>query len=167
MSQALLAYLRLFVLSMVDDMRPRVLAVGHDDVRRAKMYDPSLAKRRRTDEDQVKATLANAAKHSTCPGLIADIEQSAPASSARGWEAQLLRRVQSGSWRVFKGAATVCVHIDGKRLGSPGEDTELMLAMDGHSLRCVWLPPQVGGLASMPAIRVCVPSCLLESAGGL
>jgi hypothetical protein len=119
-----------------------VAKVGHSDLKRAKRADPSAAKRRRTDEDHKRLTLATSAARRTSAASVVLADESAKPGAARCWAEAELCRLQSAGWAHFRDTACLTIVVDGKKLGNPSEETEVFLAVDGGTHKGMWLPPQ-------------------------
>lgn len=145
-------------------MHLALLEKGHSDLRRAALYDPSRAKRRRCDEDLQASVMQRSASCSQSAGNILAIDGSSRRSGTN-WMEKMVCSFQSSAWLHFKGAPAVNLVMDAKRIGNPAEDTEVLLATNCGSLRSTWLPPQVGHTLRGSLCRKPIPR-LHEADGG-
>lgn len=115
---------------------------GHNDLKRGSTNDPSNPKRARKGEDMKASFLEKGAQVNQSVSLVAAVDGSVPPRTAAHWPEQLVCSHQSAGWLHFAQARSITICMDAKRLGNPGEDTEMLLATNNDSRRATWLPPQ-------------------------
>lgn len=107
-------------------------------------------KRRRIDEDLKKAV---------CTDMVVDGRADQARDGARlmglggataaKWDEKELLNYQAACWKLCeRSGCSLSVALDGKRIGQPAEETEVVAAWTWPQQVAFWLPPMVRGLAS-------------------
>lgn len=102
------------------------------------------SKKRRLDEDYKVELLQTAMenKRAKTPMAIARASGGIAVATIATWVGPYMGKIRAAIFMAFKGAQSVAVAFDAGRVGSPKEETLLLVAMNVETRQAAWLAPQ-------------------------
>ena len=102
------------------------------------------AKRRRLDENYKAelVDLAMVAKQAKTPMAVARASGNLPSSTVASWIPKYMDQMRAAMMMAFRNAQSMALAFDAGRVGSPKEETLLLVACNVHKGLAGWLAPQ-------------------------